>query len=79
MPNIPTYNEFKKDLAIVCPLWIEAQKFHSKNIKNSLIIKTHSFMGNFNNHPLTNNKYTNGFVHIVMRSSFSSYIKYASL
>jgi len=65
LPNVPTYDEFKKDLSIVCPLWIQAQKFHSENIKNSILIKTHSFMGNFNNHPLTNKEYTKGFIHII--------------
>lgn len=65
LPNIPSYQDFTKDLSKICPLWIEAQKFNAQNIKKSLMLKTHSFMGNINNHPLTNSEYTLGFIYIV--------------
>ena len=65
LANVPSYEEFKKDLTKVCPLWLNAQKTHEPKIKKSLFVKTHSFMGKINNYPLTNEKYTKAFIHIV--------------
>ena len=65
LPRVPSYDEFKKDISKVCPLWITAQKFNSAQIKSALFVKTHSFMGSINNHPLTSNKFTKGFIYIV--------------
>ena len=65
LPNVPTYDEFNKDISKVCPLWIAAQKFNAPKIKKALFIKTHSFMGSINNNPLTSNKFTKGFIYIV--------------
>tara|TARA_Y100001970_G_C14025794_1_gene745946 strand:- start:35 stop:871 length:837 start_codon:yes stop_codon:yes gene_type:complete len=63
--NVPSYEEFKKDLTKVCPLWIDAQKFHAPKIKKFILLKTHNFMGSINGHPLTNAAYTKGFIYIV--------------
>ena len=65
LPKVPSYDEFKKDISKVCPLWITAQQYNSPQIKNALFVKTHSFMGNINNYPLTSNKFTKGFIYIV--------------
>ncbi|MBG76655.1 MAG: hypothetical protein CFH22_01308 [Alphaproteobacteria bacterium MarineAlpha5_Bin12] len=65
LPNIPSYEDFKKDLSKVCPLWLNAQETNAPLIKKSLILKTHSFMGKINNYPLTSSKYTKGFIYIV--------------
>ena len=65
LPNIPGYEDFKKDLSKVCPLWLNAQEINAPKIKKSLILKTHSFMGKINNYPLTSSKYTKGFIYIV--------------
>ena len=65
LPRLPSYDEFKKDISKVCPLWTAAQKFNSAQIKSALFVKTHSFMGSINNHPLTSNKFTKGFIYIV--------------
>jgi len=65
LPEVPSYDEFKKDISKVCPLWIAAQKFNSPQIKNALFVKTHSFMGSINNYSLTSNKFTKGFIYVV--------------
>ena len=65
LPAVPSYDEFKKDISKVCPLWIAAQKFNSPKIKKALFVKTHSFMGSIDNNPLTSNKFTKGFIYVV--------------
>jgi len=65
LPDVPSYNDFLKDITKVCPLWTRAQKFNSNNIKKTLILKTHSFMGKVNNFPLTTKDFTKGFIYIV--------------
>ena len=65
LPTIPSYDDFKKDLSKVCPLWVAAQKFNAPKINKSLMLKTHSFMGKINDHPLTSEEFTRGFIYIV--------------
>ncbi len=65
LPRVPSFEDFKKDITKVGPLWLEAQKFHNASIKKSLFLKTHSFMGMMNSCPLTNSKFTRGFIYIV--------------
>ena len=65
LPGVPSYDEFKKDLSKVCPLWISAQKFNAPKIKKTIFLKTHSFMGKINEYPLTSSIYTKGFIYIV--------------
>ena len=65
LPNVPSFEDFRKDLSKVCPLWIKAQKFKEKTITRSIILKTHSIMGIINKYPLTTSEYTKGFVYII--------------
>lgn len=65
LKNVPSYEDFKKNLTKVCPLWIQAQKLESENNKKLILLKTHNFMGSINGHSFTNEKYTKGFIYVV--------------